>query len=189
MLQRTRPVILGALLPAMLLAAVGLAQNGQTVPVPAPANSTSWTTVILLRHAEKASATAEDPKLSAAGRRRAKHLAQVLGEAGVEAIYATPYRRTQETAQPLAQRLGLTVATLDAGPDYGPTLAARIRAEHRGQVVVAVSHSNRVPEAIRALGIADVPTIEDNEFDDLYVVTLSENSAHLLALRYGEPTP
>jgi hypothetical protein len=70
-----------------------------------------------------------------------------------------------------------------------PVQRTALRAEHHGQVVVAISHSNRVPEAIRALGIADVPTIEDDEFDDLYVVTLSENSAHLLALRYGEPTP
>lgn len=154
----------------------------------APENAEHPTTVILLRHAEKVTPDG-DPPLSDAGRQRAETLVHVLGEAGVDAIYATPYRRTQETAQPLAKKLGLDVKI--AGVErYGPDLAAKIRAEHRGQVVVAVSHSNTVPELIAALGVEPSPEIPDHAYDDLFIVTLaSDRAPTLLVLAYGEPTP
>ena len=68
----------------------------------------SSTTVLVLRHAEKASGGV-DPPLSSQGQMRAQELVQVAGEAGVTAIYATQFIRTQQTAQPLADHLNLNV--------------------------------------------------------------------------------
>lgn len=156
--------------------------------LPTHENVEPSTTVILVRHAEKV-APDGDPPLSDAGKKRAEILAHTLGEAGVGAIYATPYRRTQETAKPLALRLGLEVRIAGVG-NYGPDLAAKIRAEHRGQVVVAISHSNTVPELIASLGIEQAPEIPDHAYDDLFIVTLPPGEPPtLLALAYGEPTP
>ncbi|MCK5408133.1 MAG: histidine phosphatase family protein, partial [Candidatus Krumholzibacteria bacterium] len=74
--------------------------------------------------------------------------------------------------------------------NYGSDMAAWIRANHAGDIVVAVSHSNTVPALIETLGASPVPTIEDNEYDDLYVVTIDAGgNARLLALRYGKETP
>jgi broad specificity phosphatase PhoE len=146
------------------------------------------TTVILVRHAEKQS-EGDDPSLTGPGRERAAALVHVLGEIDVAAVYSTPYARTRETAQPLAAALGLEVSERPA-QNYGSDMADWIRANHMGDIVVTVSHSNTVPALIEALGASPVPTIEDHEYDDLYVVTIdTEGKATLLAMRYGKETP
>lgn len=83
------------------------------------------TELLLVRHGESAPARAGepfplveghgDPALAPEGRRQAELLAERLaGEAGIEAIYVTNLRRTAETAEPLARRLGL-VPRLEPG--------------------------------------------------------------------------
>jgi phosphohistidine phosphatase SixA len=94
-------VVRALLLTALLAAPASLA--GQS-PV-----TTGSTTVIIVRHAEKATDDARDPSLSPAGQHRAQALASALGDAGVTALYATQYKRTRATAEPLAQRLKLAV--------------------------------------------------------------------------------
>ncbi|MGB5626016.1 MAG: hypothetical protein WBM61_09815, partial [Woeseiaceae bacterium] len=64
--------------------------------------SQATTTVIFVRHAEKAEVPADDPSLSEAGQRRAAELARQLVDAdvvpgvGVDAVYSTSFRRTVE---------------------------------------------------------------------------------------------
>jgi len=81
----------------------------------APAGAT---TVLLVRHGESAPAHPDrpfptrdghgDPALDPVGVEQAELLAQRLASDAITAIYVTPLRRTQQTAAPLAQRLGLT---------------------------------------------------------------------------------
>ncbi len=72
--------------------------------------------VFLLRHgqtdwnAERRLQGHLDMPLNAVGRRQAEQLAQALAAEGVAAIYSSDLLRAQQTAQPLAQRLGLPVA-------------------------------------------------------------------------------
>ena len=146
------------------------------------------TTVILVRHAEKADA-GDDPPLTEGGKDRALALAHVLGEVDVDAVYSTPYARTRETAWPLAQLQGLPVTEVPAD-DYGERMATLIRSQHVGDIVVAVSHSNTVPVLIQELGAGPAPVIEEDEYDDLYVVTIDAlGKAMLLNLRYGRESP
>src|SRR5882672_5663247 len=73
------------------------------------------TTVIIVRHAEKnIEPNNPDPDLSPAGQARAQDLVRMFSAAGVNAIYATEYKRTQQTVKPLADSLGLPVAVIDA---------------------------------------------------------------------------
>jgi broad specificity phosphatase PhoE len=147
------------------------------------------TTVILVRHAEKADA-GDDPSLSEAGGDRARTLAHTVGSVPTSAIYATQFARTQETAGPLAARLGIDLEVVAASDDYPATMAHIIRERHRGQVVVVVSHSNTVPAIIDALGAGPAPAIAEDEYDGLFVVTLTTNGGtRLVSLRYGRPTP
>src|SRR5215208_8289187 len=68
------------------------------------------TTVILVRHAEKKiEPTNPDPDLAPEGVERAQEIARVFGDAGVNAIYATQFKRTQQTVKPLADRTGIAV--------------------------------------------------------------------------------
>jgi broad specificity phosphatase PhoE len=152
-------------------------------------NSGEFTTVILVRHAEKTQ-TADDPGLTELGAERALALAHVLGEVEINAVYATQFTRTRATARPLADLLGLDVSVIDAGSSYASGMAGIIRDQHLGEAVVIVSHSNTVPAIIAELGVAPVPVINDDEYDDLYVVTISPGGeVTLLPLRYGAETP
>ena len=91
-----------------------LSGSSSRISAPAPLvgqapTATGATTVIVVRHAEKATDDPRDPSLDAAGRLRAQALAAALEDAGVTALYATQYKRTRATVEPLAQRLGLAV--------------------------------------------------------------------------------
>jgi broad specificity phosphatase PhoE len=169
-----------ALLALLLLGAAGPAR-GQ-----APASAAS-TTVLVVRHAEKASDD-RDPPLSAAGVQRAADLAGALADAGITAIYATQFQRTQSTVQPLAERLGLPVRiqAVDGAEAYAGQAAREILERHRGETVLVASHSNTVPLLVRALGGADVGRIEDPEYHHLFVVTVPPaGPATTLRLRFG----
>jgi broad specificity phosphatase PhoE len=131
--------------------------------------------VYVVRHAERADggaasgqmATQTDPPLSAAGEARATRLAAMLADAGVRAVFATEYRRTQDTGKPLAARLGVAV---EATPSRDvPALVSRLKATHADDIVLVVGHSNTVPAIIKALGGPDV-TIGDDEYDSIFVV-------------------
>jgi len=71
--------------------------------------------LILVRHGrpnEIDSETPGDPSLNADGRAQARAVARLLKGEGVTRIVASPMRRAQETAQPLAERLGLDIETV-----------------------------------------------------------------------------
>lgn len=69
-------------------------------------------TIYLVRHCA-ASGQAPDAPLTGDGRETAHALAAALCGFGIQRILSSPYRRAVETAQPLAERLGLPV-TADA---------------------------------------------------------------------------
>ena len=65
------------------------------------------TTVILIRHAEKViDPNNPDPDLSPAGQARAQELVRMFGDAGINAIYATQYKRTQQTVKAAGRQIG-----------------------------------------------------------------------------------
>lgn len=143
--------------------------------------------VILVRHAERADQApgeaammATDPDLSNAGRARAESLARMLRDTGITAIFTTQYKRTRQTAEPLAKALGLTVQTVDARDMDG--LVAKITAS-TGTVLV-VGHSNSVPGTMKALGVEADVTIAEAEYDNLFVVTRATGRASMVRLRY-----
>ena len=150
-------------------------------------SATTTTVVVLARHAEKDLSSIQDPPLSAEGEQRAQRLAQMFGRgkgAGrIDAIYVSDARRTQQTAAPLAERLGKQVVIVPAADTKG--LAARVLHEHAGESVLIIGHSNTVPELIHELGDIDVPPIGDDEYDTLYVLSIpSFGNASLLRMEY-----
>ncbi len=143
------------------------------------------TTVILVRHAEKASQEDDSP-LTAAGMERAKELARVLAGVKVDAIYTTQFRRVQDTAIPVAEALGLTPIVRDTGATYATDLARHILTENRGQTVLVVGHSNTTIAMLKALGATDASPMPESQFDNLFVLTDVNGAApRVVALRYG----
>ena len=142
------------------------------------------TTVILIRHAEKHDETSADPSLSTQGQERAKELTHVVGKTGIKAIYTSTAKRTNETAQPLANLLNLTPKKLDDGV----MIANDILANHLGEMVLVVGHTNTIPQALISLKSDSVPLIKADEFDNFFVLTIYSsipNKAHLVSLKYG----
>jgi broad specificity phosphatase PhoE len=150
--------------------------------------SAQVTTVLVVRHAEKASPTARDPHLSAAGKVRAKDLAHAAGAAGVTSIYATHFQRTQETVAPLAALLHLTPVVKNA--DQTEELVEEIKTTRHGQTVLVCGHSDTVPDIVKRLSGVVVDPIPDTRFDGLYVVTLNQDeTGRATRVRYGKPSP
>lgn len=153
--------------------------------------SQATTTVIFVRHAEKAAVPEDDPGLSAAGQRRAAELARQLVDAdviaGIDAVYATPFRRTEETARPVAEALDLPINSYDASDTEA--IMERIVKQHKGKIVLVVGHSNTVPALIANLGASKhVPRIAENEYDNIYIVSIPWfGKTKTIRLRYGEP--
>jgi broad specificity phosphatase PhoE len=130
-------------------------------------------TVFVVRHAERADAAPTgntmmmtDPDLSEAGRARAASLASMLRSAGITTVIATEFKRTQQTAEPLAKALGVKVIVMSSRESAKVAEAARQAA---GNVLV-VGHSNTVPEVLTHLGVTDPVTIADSDFDNLFLV-------------------
>jgi len=143
------------------------------------------TTVILIRHAEKIiDPNNPDPDLSPAGQARAQELVRMFGDAGINAIFATQYKRTQQTVKPLADRLGLPINQVNS--KNTAELLNQIRSQHAGQVVFVAGHNSTVPEIIAALGGPTYPTIPESEYDHLYVVTAYRTGkVKIVKMRYG----
>lgn len=132
-----------------------LAQNGPSL-------------VVLVRHAEKAEAPADDPPLSRQGEARARALARTLADAGITHIHSSDTRRTRDTAAPLAAALGLEIELYD--PRDLPAMADRLRALPGRHVVVG--HSNTTDVLSGLLGGATFGEIvEAWEYNRLYFLT------------------
>jgi broad specificity phosphatase PhoE len=147
-------------------------------------------TVILVRHAEKEIVPPEnkDPDLSLAGETRAQELMRMFGDSGIAAIYATQYKRTQQTVKPLASKLGVRVTQVEA--KNTSDLVKQIRAGKGGEIVFVAGHNNTVPEIIAALGGPKLPVIPETEYDNLYILTIqSDGNSKLLKVKYGSPLP
>ena len=151
--------------------------------------SRSVTTVILIRHAEKIiDPNNADPDLSPAGQARAQELVRMFGDAGINAIYATQHKRTQQTVKPLADKLGLPVGQINSKSTA--ELVSQIRSQHGGQVVFIAGHNSTVPEIVSALGGPQYPVIPESEYDNLYIVTVYRlGKAKVVRMKYGALSP
>lgn len=143
-------------------------------------DNSQTTTVILVRHAEKQ--TGSDPELTEEGRKRAELLARMMKDAGIKAIYASEYKRTLHTVEPLAKQLNLDIERYHAANSQA--LIDRVLKAHKGDTVLIAAHSNTIPELVRILGVKVALAIPDSDYSGIYLVTVS-NSSNLIVLRYG----
>jgi phosphohistidine phosphatase SixA len=157
------------LLAFLLCTAIAFAQNAKTV--------------FLVRHAEKAS-EAKDALLSETGEQRAACLAGVLADAAVKNIFTSDVKRTQQTAQPLADRLHLPIKAIPAA-DIAQ-FASQIKAAQGNTLVVG--HSDTLPQIIQQL-TRNTVTIGSNEYDGLFIVSFDPNPASTVVLHYCMANP
>ena len=169
------------------------------------------TTVLVIRHAERADGTPNSNLLDPEGLVRAQALVGVLSDADVAAIYTTDYCRTAQTGQFLAIELGLPLNVQQSGdPQAGldncepeitvpisnvpsgvgtpAQMAEYVVSEHANQSVLIVGHSPTVPQMVAALGNgAFGPIGPVDNYDHMFIVELREwyGSPHLIKAQYG----
>lgn len=118
----------------------------------------------VVRHLQKGEGA--DPMLTIEGAANARHLADMLADKGIVAIYSTPTNRTMQTAAPLAARLGIPVRSYDP---RDPQDLVRLIASAPGPVLV-VGHSNTVPDLVKRLGSGPQPPLSDDDYGTVFVV-------------------
>lgn len=150
------------------------------------ASAAAQPVVFLVRHAERADAgmaaakaAGADPDLSGTGIARANSLAAVLKDARIKTVITTEFKRTRQTADPVAKAAGITPTVIESKDVAG---VLKTISSSTGNVLV-VGHSNTVPEILKRLGVTEPVTIADDEFDSLFVVTRASPPA-FVRLRY-----
>ena len=128
------------------------------------------TTIILIRHAEKATDGTEDPDLKPEGVARAERIAQMLKDARIDAIYATDFKRTRQTVQPLATAKQLEIQRYE--PFKNDEIEAML-ARHNGGTIIVCGHTNNIPWTANLLtGKDDLKDYEETEYGIFLIVTV-----------------
>ncbi|GAA6136926.1 hypothetical protein NBRC116583_06730 [Arenicella sp. 4NH20-0111] len=154
----------------LFLSAVAMSMSYADTTTADTENNASHTetvqTFYLVRHAEKQSDGTKNPHLTEQGHQRARYLAQHLSHANITRIYSSDYHRTQETAKPLADLLGLDVESYDPGQlvEFANTLK-----EKTGRILI-VGHSNTTPDLTSLLSGKEIDAMNESEYDNLYQV-------------------
>jgi len=134
----------------------------------------SITTFYLIRHAEKDRSNSEnrDPALTEKGLERAENWTKVLKDIDFDAVYSTAYKRTLQTAKPLADLNKLEIQNYDPNKLYD----AEFKKATLGKTVLVVGHSNTTPYFANAiLRQKKYQDIEDSENGALFIVQVQPN--------------
>lgn len=135
-------------------------------------NESTTTTFYLVRHAEKDLTVKKDPVLTPEGEERSKKLAKYFEN--IDAVYSTPYIRTQETAKPTALASNVEIQTYQPNKLFNKALIKK----HKGQQVLIVGHSNTIPQLVnKMMGDNTLEDIPDEVYNRIYKVEFVDSKA------------
>lgn len=147
---------------------------GARQQVQRPSHSAA-TLVYLVRHAEKAKDGTSNPPLTVTGHKRAKALARMLRAVPLDAVYATQYKRTQQTVAPTAKAKGLALKIIKAHKEH--KLLRALKGPYKGKSVLIAGHSNTIPKMIKALGGPQTIKLKERtDYDDVFVLILHKQA-------------
>ncbi len=129
------------------------------------------TTIYIIRHAEKENDT-KNTDLSSEGFERAENWKKYFEDTAIDAFYSSGFQRARHTCQPMAFSRDKDVSI------YKNHLMdlKNIIEDHKGETVLIVGHSNRIPTFINKLvGQEKYPEISEPEFGNLYIIKELDN--------------
>ncbi len=165
------------------------------------------TTLLLVRHGQTPMTAArrfsgggvEGPSLDDTGRQQAQRAAELLAQSGAVAVVASPMRRTRETADAIAQRLGLAMRIddswreLEFGAWEGLTLA-EITEKYPDEAARWLTSSDVRPpggetidEVVRRIAVARDKAVARNPGQPIIVVTHSMPVRSMVAMTLEAP--
>jgi phosphohistidine phosphatase SixA len=147
--------------------------------------------VIVVRHAERSSEPKGDPTITPEGAKRAELLAEMLGAAKVQTVVTTNFRRTRETAAPLAMKLGLTpiVVEMRRGEVQAHIDDVVDKVEQAKGVVLVVGHTNTVSSIVEAFSDTRPTRLCESSFSNIFIATPDAPFLPAVHLKYGAPDP
>jgi predicted enzyme related to lactoylglutathione lyase/phosphohistidine phosphatase SixA len=136
---------------------------------PAADTDATFTTIYLVRHAEKQLDSGKDPELTARGKYRAANLAKFFNHIPLDAVYSTDTIRTRSTAASVVKSQSMELQIYDARSiDH-----AQFAKDNSGKTVLVIGHSNTIPAFVNALiGQKQYEDLDESEYDDLFVVNI-----------------
>lgn len=153
-----------------------------------------YSSVYLVRHAEKAATPPNDPPLTDEGMARARKLADMMQSAALVAVYSTDTLRTMTTARTVADAKGLGV-TLYTNTAAGiAQLATAVKAVPPDKAVLIVGHTTNIPSIIAALG-APIPStlpnpIPEDDYDNfVWMLQNGRDPPLSTSFPYGAKSP
>ena len=124
-----------------------------------------------IRHAEKADSS-KNPDLSEKGLERAQQWKTLFSKINFDGVYSTDFNRTLQTIQPIVADNNRLLKI------YNPKMmdVEVFKKETHGKTILIVGHSNTIPNMVNQIIKENKYTdIEENQFGNLYIVTLFEN--------------
>lgn len=131
-----------------------------------PTVSSHQSAIYLVRHAEKQKG--ENPGLTASGHQRAQALKTRLVDQNITHIHSSNYRRTLETAAPLADALGLEVKLYDPRDLLG--ISETVTTTPGKHLIVG--HSNTTPQLGAILSAQVMKEMPETEYDRFIEIKL-----------------
>lgn len=129
-------------------------------------------TIVLVRHAEKADSTSQDPELSAEGKQRAERLVKLGGKYKPGAFYSTNFKRTRDTLAPLAAKREKQVQIYDARKpvDLFDTIMTSKIKRH-----IVSGHSNTIPGLANLITKKDIfKNLDETEYGVMWVIRIKD---------------
>jgi len=127
----------------------------------------------LVRHAEKDTVKKEDPMLTAIGEKRAEELARIFKQTRIDEVYSTIYMRTLMTGEPITKAKGLSIKPYD--PNELKAFAEQLKSDESIQSALIIGHSNTTPSLVGFLADAELDSIAESDYDNLYIVVIHQD--------------
>ncbi|WNC71867.1 phosphoglycerate mutase family protein [Thalassotalea psychrophila] len=135
-------------------------------------------TIYLVRHAEK-QLNVKDPELTSCGHNRAESIAKQLELINLDKLYSTNFKRTMQTAKPIATLKSLEVES------YNPKDLQQVATQliHKQENAVVVGHSNTTAVLAGLLANQPLGSFDESVYDRIYQVVLFKGSVQLNVLQ------
>lgn len=140
-------------------------------------------TIYLIRHAEKIQDGSADPALTDVGLARAVTYAEYFANKGIKAIYSSNYKRNMDTVAPLAKTQGMEIQIYD--PRDLEAIAKRV--VDAGETALVAGHSNTTAELANILTGGSLETLEDKDYDRVYIIVLHKDGTSSVVIDHVEP--
>mgnify|MGYP001825374547 CR=1 FL=1 len=137
------------------------------VALAAAHTSSAQDAVYVIRHAEK-ELSGDDPAITEEGKARASAWAEMLAHVGLDVVFTSDAKRTQQTGAIIAERLGLSLNSVNRADTAG--LIDALSFDHEADTVLVVGHAETIPGILENLGTFEDIDISQTDFANLFIL-------------------